>query len=513
MANFKFNRPLNLIDFNSDIREDIADINTVKTSTTNLGLTTKKSPEEFGAKGDGVTDDKIAIQAALNSNYDIHFLNKVYYCSNIIVLSKSKTITADIGATLLFPSGQSIIGFKVNADNFRIDNLKFTHNKTYIQRPDGTDSEYENWLNIRHTDTYAVLVENAKNGLFVNCSSILTTHPFYVKHSENIGFIQCTAKDSFADGFHFTGGSKHCYCDHCYAINNSDDAFATVSYDTDIYGKCEDIKFVNNTSINTVGHGLACVGPDSVVMSNNKIIDSFFAPISVRGNEPEFGTLSSNGVIVTGNICTQNSLPHEQYSIEILECSNVVCSDNKIKFSAYDTIRQRAYIANAIDIIFSNNYCEGINMMIANSRRIKVIDNTFYKPVYQGIYIFSASAFIDIKGNKFGAFSAFTHTGNIIQSQDSNHIKILDNEMIESDATLLKFIYLSNVTQVTMNFYNENDRLYINNANCTYVLNEVPLIGTTTYFTATPFKNGQILYNNNLSYIKNTTGWVQLSTV
>lgn len=50
------------------------------------------TPEMFGAKGDGVTDDTQAIQEALDSDGDVYFSKKTYLISSNLTLAKSKQL-------------------------------------------------------------------------------------------------------------------------------------------------------------------------------------------------------------------------------------------------------------------------------------------------------------------------------------------------------------------------------------------------------------------------------------
>lgn len=57
------------------------------------------TPEDFGAKGDGVTDDSTAINSALASGEAVYFANKTYLVSNPLVVSSDCTIIGN-GATI-----------------------------------------------------------------------------------------------------------------------------------------------------------------------------------------------------------------------------------------------------------------------------------------------------------------------------------------------------------------------------------------------------------------------------
>lgn len=56
------------------------------------------TPEMFGAVGDGVTDDSTAVQAAVDSGYNVRFLSRVYRFKNVVI---SRDIVIEgVGATL-----------------------------------------------------------------------------------------------------------------------------------------------------------------------------------------------------------------------------------------------------------------------------------------------------------------------------------------------------------------------------------------------------------------------------
>lgn len=81
------------------------------------------TPEMYGAVGDGVTDDTQAIQAAMDSGYNVLFFDKTYASSRIVIRRNNLVIDGS-GATLLFGANS---GFTVSqtVHNIVIQNLKF----------------------------------------------------------------------------------------------------------------------------------------------------------------------------------------------------------------------------------------------------------------------------------------------------------------------------------------------------------------------------------------------------
>ena len=57
------------------------------------------TPEMFGAKGDGITDDTQAIQQALDTGKEVKFSNKTYCVLNLVI-NKSVRLIGDTGATI-----------------------------------------------------------------------------------------------------------------------------------------------------------------------------------------------------------------------------------------------------------------------------------------------------------------------------------------------------------------------------------------------------------------------------
>lgn len=69
----------------SDLAAEIAEIPTIKEAIAQLDANT---PEAYGAKGDGTTDDSSAIQQAVNSGYAVHFAdNKTYYLASAVTIT------------------------------------------------------------------------------------------------------------------------------------------------------------------------------------------------------------------------------------------------------------------------------------------------------------------------------------------------------------------------------------------------------------------------------------------
>ncbi len=84
------------------------------------------TPEEYGAVGDGVTDDKAAIQLAVNSGKLVRLNKKRYYISGSINLPEGTTIQGTgLGTTANIRISANEPAFKIQGHGITIDSVSF----------------------------------------------------------------------------------------------------------------------------------------------------------------------------------------------------------------------------------------------------------------------------------------------------------------------------------------------------------------------------------------------------
>lgn len=85
---------------------------------------------DFGAKGDGTTDDSAAINSAIAAGSEIYFPDSVstYYIASSIIVTSDKTLTGANGATILANNG--ITAIWVQGNSVSINGLNITFNST-----------------------------------------------------------------------------------------------------------------------------------------------------------------------------------------------------------------------------------------------------------------------------------------------------------------------------------------------------------------------------------------------
>ena len=84
--------------------------------------------KNFGAVGDGVTDDTVAIQTALETGGNIHFPSGTYLITSSITISNGCILSGEGESTII--KSEADICFITNASNITIENMKMVGNDT-----------------------------------------------------------------------------------------------------------------------------------------------------------------------------------------------------------------------------------------------------------------------------------------------------------------------------------------------------------------------------------------------
>lgn len=104
------------------------------------------SVKDFGAVGNGVTDDTVAIQAAFNAgvNQEIRFPAGTYLCGTIIIANQCRAVGEGPGSTNIKANGTSIDLWKVETvTRVDVENIAFVPAITDTKQVDGTYLKYE----------------------------------------------------------------------------------------------------------------------------------------------------------------------------------------------------------------------------------------------------------------------------------------------------------------------------------------------------------------------------------
>ena len=134
----------------------------------NLGLFADKetlfvTPESFGAKGDGVTDDTYALQKAIDSKQPVLLLPKTYRVSSTIQITGPTSIS-DSGSTILYDGRESAIRFAAvsNRCNVHLGRI-YAENGTGIEFYCDSNTNACQYINL-----YFSVIRAKNYGIFFN---------------------------------------------------------------------------------------------------------------------------------------------------------------------------------------------------------------------------------------------------------------------------------------------------------------------------------------------------------
>jgi hypothetical protein len=238
------------------------------------------SVADFGAVGDGVTNDTVAIQAALTASDYLEFeADKTYLVSSPLTKTGGDCYINGRGATIKAAAGYVIVPAAVNSifkfstlGDVDVQNLKFNGNRTVLG--------YPNWEN------------------FIHCISVTTADKVNVSKCEFLDFPSvgvfilyagvASVTDSQFDNGMFHGVALN-DCDQVYVGRNKINGPGDMGTNTSMGGigilpiLCENVVIEENVITNTSDTGSKTDGCNYVVYRNNIVSDSGKDGIKVMG--------------------------------------------------------------------------------------------------------------------------------------------------------------------------------------------------------------------------------------
>jgi len=272
--------------------------------------------KDFGAVGDGVTDDTAAIQAALNVGGTIYFPSGTYLSQKVVVgsnthlvLNKDATIKA-VAGFMTTGNGSMLIDISTDASNVSITGGTIDGNRTA--------ADLTAWPN--------------SSG---NSTSPFSTTPYliWVRSVDNITFDNVTFTNSITSALRLFGEFS--------TSNENTDVRVMNCYFDDILGNCIDGSanrlIVTNNTVNLIGDirgtssggtkgGLVVVNAKYGSVSNNIIRQTTDSSIYITGDPGGDITISGNHVLYSG-----------KDAIKVLESSSNCVIDNNVVVAAGKT--------------------------------------------------------------------------------------------------------------------------------------------------------------------------------
>ena len=246
------------------------------------------TPEQFGAKGDGVSDDTAAVQSALNSVRAGGTVTlpagKTYRHTAVLRMSVAGTTLN--GSGTLLATNEAASAVYLAADNITVDGptLKMgVTTKRWVA--------FEQ-MKLRLGRFAGIVVRN----VMIDGSAAAGV---YVGGASNFLLAGVTVANTRADAIHMTGGASNGTVNNPRVVNPGDDGVAVVSYKND-GAQVHDIT-VNNPRLEgqVWGRAFSVVGGYNVTYNNVYASRSAGACIYIAA-ESEFNSYGVNNVLVNG---------------------------------------------------------------------------------------------------------------------------------------------------------------------------------------------------------------------
>lgn len=263
-----------------------------------------KTLEQFGAKGDGKTDDTQAISRALNSSIPVIYARKgksYYKVSDKIVVSaiKKKKLIAT-GATFLNSDLTKATFFFQGCANIEINGGKYGYVNMPTANGDGSQHlfQFDNCQNVIVDKIH--IINSPEMGVAITSSNKITIKNSRIEHT-------------FRDGTYSHYSSNVNYLNNTYN-NIKDDAMSFHDYGIDQehkslnkYGYKQATNFLakGNIVVNSY-QGLGSIGSVNVQVLNNKFKNTVLAGVSVFNAQDMFpgSNASAKKCLIKGNTIT-----------------------------------------------------------------------------------------------------------------------------------------------------------------------------------------------------------------
>lgn len=271
----------------------------VRTSTPVASVT----PEDFGARGDGVTDDTVALQAAFdNAGGRAVALTAGHTYVHSEVLHLRTAALHVTGPGVLLATAESRSSVWIEADDVLVDGGVEVRTANTTQRWSAWEQ-----MGVRLIGHHGITLQNvtvtgsAAAGIYVGGSA-----QFVLDH--------VTVEDTRADGIHMTGGSHDGQVISPTVRNSGDDGVAVVSYSAD-GPACHDITVSSPRVLGTSGgRGLSVVGGVNVRETDIDVERTAAAGVYIAAEgSPWYSAAPANVTVTGGRIIgadTNTSIDH-----------------------------------------------------------------------------------------------------------------------------------------------------------------------------------------------------------
>ena len=411
------------------------------------------TPEQYGAIGDGTTDDTTAIQNCLNSDKSIVVFSKDYKVGEILI-PDNKTIIG-INETLIKCSTPVVISEKKNVN---IKGVKFTTTSLYQQTA----------LTIYKSEN--IIIENCEfEGVYGG--DIISTGIINVTYCDNCMFLNDIVYGANGEGL-LIGNSTHCTVRGGKYYDNRRGSGVHVYVDDygEVYGwnLIDGVECYNNAGSNIGISGYKCACVNCFVHDNN---DTTFAIAMGHPNAGGSECIVANNILINNN----NNIYTYEATNSII-ANNVIDSKGKENpIEPYNCSGVSAS-ANSYNIMVTNNIITGVengvsgatyvndNYINASERGIEYNANTSIKTYANNNTIEGCEVgcykVSEIRNNRISAsINAIQGEGIIVD----NTLNADTRGIYETDTNNVSFIVNNVITSVERAIYTSKTGVFEHN--------------------------------------------------
>ena len=430
---------------------------------------------DFGAKGDGTTDDAAAIQAAINSGAR----QVVFGEGGIYVIKSQITLT----------SNQDLIG---NGATVRVD-AAATINAAFY----GVDIQTSNYINLR-----------------LNCNS--KTISGFRLYADSLGcngvmWDSCRISNTAVDATLFYGGIEVASLGGAAGTQNSDVKVVNCNFGPTGTHGCliaytDGVLFSGNRIATATNHGMEAVGCRDVVITDNTVLNCVLSGLGVGSSTRNF-TIANNqikncsgdgsitcefnsifGVIANNTIYDANTAGINisfggSAAAPFNKVQGIVCENNVIRSKAGNSFGVNFYSSTGAGIgsgvIISNNYISGFNVGVAYAYASdgQIANNSIVNLVGGGSAVVKATLVdsVDILNNSCNsdtsdhAYQILTFAGTF-----SARCNVVGNYVAAAGTATKAVVYIEgpNTFQVSGNATGSASNFVLTNSTATVVISD-----------------------------------------
>lgn len=342
----------------------------------------------FGAKGDGVTDDTLSIQQAIDTN------SPVYFTKEYLISSPLTGKNSIFGNGKIFYEYDTNQGRKNDKDSLLIfDNISnisisdITINGNRDTTKTYGESSFGEW-------GYGIVLRGCKNISInhvtsINCQGdgIGIAQDRNKKNSENIIIRNCTFNNNYRNGVSITGGFS-VTIENCYSENSSGYCAIIVEPDSNSNSNIDKIYISNNTikNIDKAGFTISAFQHENSSIKNITINNNFLSKTGSTTGSAQYSILfggTIDNIELINNYIFANTVEQSQiinFGITSTEWAlNVLLKGNIFTTDSTTSNPYAIYVCGHHVINILNNTFKNIGMYFNDNPEIIIIEGNSFE--------------------------------------------------------------------------------------------------------------------------------------